>query len=91
MNRADAFEALSRERPLTAAEVDQLWREVRLERLRAHPSQTPEGKRARYLRCKDVVNARKRERWANDPEWRELKRARDKAWRERMKAQEARP
>jgi hypothetical protein len=86
MNRADALEALSRQRPLTADEVDQLWREVRLDRLRTHPSQTPEGKRARYQRCKDVVNARKRERWANDPAWRELKRARDKAWYERRKA-----
>lgn len=83
MNRADALEALSRERPLTEAEVDELWRAVRAERRTVHPCQTREAKRVRYQRCKDRINERKRWRWANDPDWRAQKRARDAAWRKR--------
>lgn len=71
MSRLDELDAADRERSLTEADVDDLWRAIRRERIAAHPSQTPEAKRVRYQRCKATVNARKRARYANDPEYRQ--------------------
>lgn len=83
MNRADALEALSRERPLTEAEVDALYGAIRRQ---VSPSQSREAKRARYRLCKDTVNERRRDRWANDPAWRDRKRAINAACYQRRKA-----
>lgn len=76
MSRIEELEALSRERSLTEREVEALYR-------LQFPSQQAQGKRIRYQRCKDTVNANRRWKWLHDPDWRERKRANDKAWRER--------
>jgi hypothetical protein len=88
MTRFDELDAISRERSLTEAEVDALYKALVREKRGVPPSRTPMGRRERYQRCKDVVNARKRERYANDPEWRERKRASARATYLRRKAKQ---
>lgn len=79
MSRLEELDAVNRLRALTPDEVDELWKLVT-------PSLTREAKRARYQKCKDVVNANRRWKWANDPAWKARKQANDKTWRERRKA-----
>lgn len=66
MNRADALEAISRERPLTDAEVNALYRAMRPK----PPSSTAEGQRAWRAKHRDEINRRIRDRYANDPDYR---------------------
>lgn len=83
MSRLQELDALSRERALTRQESDALYRALKLATSR---SQSAEAKRARYPRYKDAINARKRERYATDPEWRARKLAADKASYKRHRA-----